>query len=76
MQDLRIAAAQFENRSGDKEYNLSVIEKLARKAKESGAHAVSFHEQSVTGYTFLKDLSFDELMDLAEPVPTAPAPSG
>ena len=73
MQDLRIAAAQFENRSGDKEYNLSVIDKLARKAKESGAHAVSFHEQSVTGYTFLKDLSFDQLMDLAEPVPDGPS---
>ncbi len=69
MQDLRIAAAQFENRSGDKAYNLSVIDKLARKASEQGAHAVSFHEQSVTGYTFLKDLSHEKLYALAERVP-------
>jgi len=69
MQDLKIASAQFENRSGDKAYNLSVIDKLTQRAKEKGAQAVSFHEQSVTGYTFLKDLSYDELYALAEDIP-------
>ncbi|MBC7919614.1 MAG: nitrilase, partial [Ferruginibacter sp.] len=33
MTDLRIATAQFENRSGDKAYNLSVIDQLTRRAK-------------------------------------------
>jgi predicted amidohydrolase len=69
MEDIRIATAQFENKSGDKTYNLSVIEKLAKLAKEKGADVISFHEQSVTGYTFLKDLSFDEMWNLAEYIP-------
>ena len=69
MKDLRIAAAQFENRSGDKAYNLSVIDQLTRRAKEKGAQVISFHEQSVTGYTFLKDLSYNQLMALAEAIP-------
>ena len=32
MEDLLIATAQFEHRSGDKQYNLSVIRKLAEQA--------------------------------------------
>ena len=32
MKNIKISTAQFENRSGDKKYNLSVIEKLAEKA--------------------------------------------
>jgi predicted amidohydrolase len=69
MREIRIAAAQFENASGDKAYNLSVIEKLAKRAKEKGAQVISFHEQSVTGYTFLKDLDYEQLYALAENVP-------
>ncbi|AEE49132.1 nitrilase/cyanide hydratase and apolipoprotein N-acyltransferase [Haliscomenobacter hydrossis DSM 1100] len=37
MQNLKIASAQFEHKSGDKTYNLSVIEKLAARAAEAGA---------------------------------------
>jgi len=32
MEKLKIATAQFENRSGDKSYNLSVIDKISQKA--------------------------------------------
>lgn len=73
MQDLKVASAQFENRNGDKEYNLKVIESLVRKAKEKGAEVVSFHELCITAYTFLKDLSYDQLLDLAEEVPSGPS---
>ncbi len=69
MREIRIAAAQFENASGDKAYNLSVIDKLAKRAREKGAQVISFHEQSVTGYTFLKDLDYQQLYALAEHVP-------
>jgi predicted amidohydrolase len=69
MQDLTIAAAQFEHHSGDKAANLSVIGDLVRKAKERGADVVSFHELSVPGYTFLRRLSRDEAFDIAEQVP-------
>ena len=69
MKNLNIAVAQFEPKDGDKEYNLSVIEKLTAQAKEQGAEVISFHELSVTAYTFLKNLSREELVALAETVP-------
>ena len=37
MQDIRIGAAQFENRNGDKQYNLSVIRQLTERAVDGGA---------------------------------------
>lgn len=69
MEPIRIAAAQFENKSGDKQYNLSIIKKLSKRAAEAGAKAISFHECSVTGYTFARKLSRQQMLDLAEPVP-------
>ena len=69
MRDIRIAAAQFEARDADKDYNFSRIEALARQAVEQGAEIVSFHECCIPGYTFLQTLSCEELQGLAEPVP-------
>lgn len=69
MKNLKIAVAQFEPRDGDKDYNLSVMEALTAQAKEQGAELISFHELSVTAYTFLQDLSHAELTALAEEVP-------
>jgi len=64
-----IAVAQFEPKDGDKTYNLSVIEKLTKKASSQGADLISFHEMSISAYTFTKDLGSDELAELAEEVP-------
>lgn len=69
MQDLRIATAQFEHRDNDKTYNLSRIRELTRQAVEKGAQVVSFHECSVTGYTFMQKLDRSQMEALAEPVP-------
>jgi 5-aminopentanamidase len=69
MEKLKISAAQFENRSGDKKFNLSVIRELAGKAAGDGAVAVAFHECSITGYTFARKLSREQMLELAEPVP-------
>ena len=69
MRDIRVATAQFEHRNNDKAYNLARIEELTRRAVEKGAEIVSFHECSISGYTFLQHLSRDELAALAEPVP-------
>lgn len=73
MKNIRIATAQFENRSGDKAYNLSVIDKLAHKAAIDGADAIAFHECSITGYSFARKLSFDELLAVAELIPEGPS---
>jgi len=67
--DLKIATAQFENHSGDKESNLAAIEKLAARAVDSGAEVVAFHECSITGYSFARRLSKRQLWDLAEVIP-------
>ena len=69
MRKLKVAVAQFEPKDGDKAYNLAVIEKLTATAKEAGAEVISFHEMSVTAYTFFKNLNFDEVARLAESVP-------
>lgn len=69
MERIRISSAQFENRSGDKAYNLSVMERLAGKAAAEGSQVIAFHECSVTGYTFARRLSKGEMLDLAEFVP-------
>lgn len=69
MDNLKISTAQFENRSGDKNYNLSVIEKLSQKASIEGSKIIAFHECAVTGYTFARHLSKEQMLDLAEFVP-------
>lgn len=70
---LRISTAQFENKSGDKDYNLSVIDNLSKKAAEQGSDAIAFHECSITGYSFARHLSRDEMVMLAENIPDGPS---
>lgn len=72
MRDLYVAAAQFEARDGDKEYNLGRVADLTTRAVREDAEIVSFHECCLTGYTFLMSLTKEELLDLAEPVPNGP----
>lgn len=73
MDKLKISTAQFENSSGDKAYNLAIIEKLAQKAALEGSDIVSFHECSVTGYTFARSLSKQQMLELAEFIPEGPS---
>ena len=69
MDKLKIATAQFEHKSADKNYNLSVIEKLSQQAAAAGSNVIAFHECSVTGYTFARHLSKEQMLDLAELIP-------
>ena len=69
MENIKIATAQFENKGSDKNYNLSVIEKLAGQAVAAGADIIAFHECSVTGYSFARHLSKEQLLDIAEYIP-------
>ncbi|MDQ3292512.1 MAG: nitrilase family protein [Bacteroidota bacterium] len=69
MENLKIATAQFENKSGDKTYNLNVIESLSKQAASQGAQVVAFHECSITGYTFARHLTKKQMLDLAEFIP-------
>jgi len=70
---LKIATAQFEHKSGDKGYNLQIIGQLTAKAAAEGANVIAFHECSVTGYTFARYLSREQMLDLAELIPEGPS---
>lgn len=69
MENIRIATVQFENKNGDKEYNLDCIEGLTSQAAEKGAGAVAFHECSITGYSFARKLTLKQMLDVAEQIP-------
>jgi 5-aminopentanamidase len=69
MDKIKISTAQFEAKNGDKAYNLSVIEKLAKKASEEGSDVIAFHECSITGYTYVRHFNKEQMLDLAEFVP-------
>ena len=73
MQKIKISTAQFENKSGDKDYNLLVIDQLSKKAAMEGSDVIAFHECSVTGYTFARNLTKEQLLDLAEIIPEGPS---
>lgn len=69
MDKIKVSTAQFEHKSGDKEYNLSVIERLAKEAAKEGSDVIVFHECSITGYTFARKLSREQMLELAERIP-------
>lgn len=73
MEALKIATAQFENKSGDKDYNLQIIKQLSEKAAAEGANVIAFHECSVTGYSFARHLSKAQMLELAEFIPGGPS---
>ena len=70
MDNLKVATAQFQHKSGDKQYNLSVIEKLANAAAEKGADVICFHECSITGYSFARKLNKEQLLEISEEIPS------
>jgi predicted amidohydrolase len=72
MENIKIATAQFENASGNKQYNLSVIESMVKEAATTGADVISFHECSLTGYTFARKLDRQQLLEISELVPQGP----
>jgi predicted amidohydrolase len=69
MEKIRVSSAQFENKSGDKEHNLSIIDQLSADAARAGSHVIAFHECSITGYSFARHLSREELFELCEEIP-------
>ena len=73
MQDVRAAAVQMEHAPGDKKANLAKIRHFVDLAHEQGVQILCFPECCITGYWFLKDLSRDDIVALAEPVFDGPS---
>ena len=69
MYNIKVSTAQFENKSGDKGYNLSIINKLSQEAALAGAQIIAFHECCITGYSFARNLSKEEMLHIAEFIP-------
>lgn len=69
MDTLRLSVAQFEPKDGEKNVNLTIMEDLIAEAKSEGAQVISFHELCTTGYTYLQNLTKDQIARLAEPIP-------
>jgi 5-aminopentanamidase len=67
--NLTVSTAQFEHRSGDKDFNLSVIDRLSHQAAREGSQVIAFHECSISGYTFARRLSREEMLQLSEIIP-------
>lgn len=72
MDTLRVASVQMESAALDKEANLAKVERLAGEAASRGAEIVAFPECCVTGYWHLRKRSREELLALAEPLPSGP----
>ena len=70
---LIVSSAQFEHKSGNKDYNLSIIDSLSAKAAQQGSDVIAFHECSITGYTFARHLAKAEMLEVAEVIPTGPS---
>ena len=76
MKDIRIAAVQFEHIDGDVNANLKTIRTMTKLAVKQGAEVVSFHECSLTGYSFVQPFTGQELLSLAQLIPQGSAVQG
>jgi predicted amidohydrolase len=68
MQNLRVAAVQFQHAAGDKKKNLATIRRFVAQAAAREVQLIAFPECCISGYWHLRNLSRDELEDLAEPL--------
>ena len=73
MNPITAAAIQFNHRAGDKEFNLRRIRQLISEASEQGVQLAVFPEMCVTGYWHVRNLSRDQILDLAEPIADGPS---
>lgn len=73
MKKIRAAAVQIESDPGNKAANLAKIRDFVRQAERQGVEMVAFPECCITGYWFLRHLTHDELVSLAEPVCAGPS---
>jgi predicted amidohydrolase len=73
MDNVKVASVQMEHAAGDKVANFHAIHSFVEQAAGQGVKIIAFPECCITGYWFLRHLSKDELLELAEPVPAGPS---
>jgi len=72
MQDVRVAAVQFQHTPGDKAANWAKIEAFSAQAAAQDVQILVFPEMCLTGYWHVRKLSRAEILALSEPVPAGP----
>lgn len=72
MRPIKAAAIQFNHRAGDKAFNLQRIADLTAQAAMDNVTLAAFPEMCVTGYWHVRNLTRDQIIDLAEPIPDGP----
>ena len=72
MNPIRAAAVQFNHVPGDKAANLETVARFVRGARFQGVDLLVFPEMCVTGYWHVRNLSREQIVELAEPVPQGP----
>lgn len=78
MRNIRVASFQFEHAPGDKQVNLAKIAAFVKHAAATSpagkpVELIVFPECCITGYTFLRKLTREQMQALAEPVPDGPS---
>lgn len=73
MNNLRVAAVQFEHAPGDLDANLATIESFVEQAAARNVQLVLFPECCISGYWHLRHLDRPALEALAEPVFAGPS---
>ncbi len=68
--EIKVATVQFNHAPGDKIYNMSRIRLFTERAAEESVDIVAFPEMCVTGYWHVRNFSREEILALAEPVPS------
>lgn len=70
---IKVASVQFEHAPANKEYNLSRIQYFVEIAAKQDVDIISFPECCITGYWFLRHLSREQMIALAEPLFDGPS---
>jgi len=73
MRNVRVASVQLEPKAAEKGANLVKIKSFVKQAAAKKVEMIVFPECCITGYWFLRKLSRDELIALAEPVFDGPS---
>lgn len=72
MSKLKTACVQFQHAPGDKAANLSKMLQFVHQARKQSVQSICFPECCVSGYWHLRNLNRDELINLAETIPSGP----
>ncbi len=73
MQPIRAAAVQFNHAPGDKAANMARVRAFVADAAGRGVDLLAFPEMCLTGYWHVRNLTYDEVDALAEPLPDGPS---